>query len=267
MGLFDWLRRLFLALFGRPRPKPEPRPEPGPTYPTEWRRSVFDAPEVHVALYSTRALVETNGLVPEIVAGRYVANALEDAGLNYLVRRGYESVDLAVDEPRATLREWRSTARAWTAKDANVLLTDRESGGLAYVGGGYGFAPGGRIDEVVEWRPTGESGLQRNVHAVLHEVGHMLGASHDHDDEQEGRQHPGMGWNEAGYWHRTPTVAGHGYPNRCGEPVEEKLHERVMRHQRYHDCFHEHLHVAPPDEGDDPDGGHPTAEATGERPS
>jgi hypothetical protein len=245
MGLFDWLRGLLLRLFGG-RPEPEPADE----YPTEWTGTAFDAPEVHVALYSTGALLGTNGRAPEVVAGRYLANALDDAGLNYRIRRGFDPVGIEFEAPRETIRRWRSADRDWTAKDANVLLTDRLGGGLADVGGRFGFAPGGRIDRVVDWVPTSDEPLHRNVHAVLHEVGHMLGAKHDHDADEEGRQHPGMGWNEGGYWHRTPTVAGNGYPNLCGEPVEAKAHDRVMRHQLYHDCFREHLQVAPAGEGD-----------------
>jgi hypothetical protein len=79
---------------------------------------------------------------------------------------------------------------------------------------------------------------------VLHEVGHTLGAKHDHDGEAEGRQYPGMGWNEGSYWHRTPTVAGNGYPSLCGEPVETKAHEAVIRHRLYHDCVRPHLRIA-----------------------
>jgi hypothetical protein len=244
MGLFDWLVGLLRRLFGIPEPGAEP------TYPTEWTGTAFGGPRVDVALYSTRALLEANGRAPEVVAGRHLANALEHARLDYRIRRGFDPVEIVFEDRREFLRQWRSTERAWTAKDANVLLTDRRSGGLASVGGRFGFAPAGRIDGVVEWQPASESDLQRNVHAVLHEVGHMLGAEHDHDDDREGRQHPGMGWNEGGYWHRTPTVAGNGYPNLCGEPVEEKVHDRVMRHQLYHDCFRQHLRIAPEADGD-----------------
>lgn len=248
MGLFDWLRRLLAALFGStPRGPDEPD---DPTYPTEWTKTAFDAPEVHVGLYTSRELADLNGRAPEIVAGRYLANALEHAGLNYRIRRGFEPVDVDFEGQRETLRLWRRADREWTAKDANVLLTDRLGGGLAAVGGKFGYAPGGRIDRVVDWEAMSDAQLHRNIHAVLHEVGHMLGAKHDHDGEEEGRQHPGMGWNEGGYWHRTPTVAGNGYPNLCDEPIEAKAHEAVMRHQLYHDCFRQHLRIAPEGEGD-----------------
>ena len=248
MGLFDWLRRLLAALFG-PTPSEPSDPEES-AYPTEWTASAFDGTAVHVALYSSSALVGANGRAPEIVAGRYLANALEHAGLNYHIRRGFEPVAVEYEGQRKTLRRWRRADREWTAKDANVLLTDQVGGGLAAVGGRFGYAPGGRIDEVVDWVAASDSQLHRNVHAVLHEVGHMLGAKHDHDSEETGRQHPGMGWNEGGYWHRTPTVAGNGYPNLCGEAVEAKRHDRVMRHQLYHDCFRENLDIAPEPDGD-----------------
>lgn len=213
------------------------------TLPTEWTKTVFEAPEVHVGVYSTTALVETNGRAPEAVACRYLATALEDMGLNYRLRRDFAPVDLPAGEDRLT--RWVERDRPWTAKDANVLLTAQDGGGVSFVGGRFGHAPAIHIDEVVDWERTGDSLVQRNIHGILHEVGHMLGASHDHDHTEPGMQHPGMGWNEAGFWHRTPTVGGNGAPNLCEEPVEARTNDRVMRHQLYHDCFRDYLAIAP----------------------
>jgi hypothetical protein len=79
------------------------------------------------------------------------------------------------------------------------------------------------------------------MHANLHEIGHNLGAQHDHNDLKAGQQHWGWGYNQVdsngkGWWHRTPNVAGNGADNRCGTYIESRNYDPVKHHQTYNSC-------------------------------
>lgn len=216
-----------------------------------------DKPIVGLTIYSSVALLERNGRVGEQMVANYAANAFEEAGYGYEITYNFfperppdeKSNCSAGDAPQWWADRVRQLQIEKRAKDANIMMVDARGGGCGAVGGLYGTTPGRHIDELRAWKPVGTGDWHRNMHGTLHEIGHQLGARHDHDDEAEGQQHPGSAWNEEGpegktWWHRTPTTAGNGAPNRCGTPIEERQSQQnVKRHQTYAECFVQHFDV------------------------
>lgn len=202
-----------------------------------------------VTICSTEQLVDRNGRIPEETAAVYAATALDGAGLGYRIRIGFDPVALdtqhaqcrdeaeqpdAKDHYEPIVADWNESGR-----DANLILTDAAGGGCAQWWDPRCAAVGARaLRERREWTPEGSDDFHAQIQAVLHELGHCLGASHDHDREREGRQHPGMGWNdhEREVWRYTPTVFGNGVENRCGEWVPEREYETDVRVHEFHDC-------------------------------
>jgi hypothetical protein len=93
------------------------------------------------------------------------------------------------------------------------------------------------LDERREWTAEGSDQWHSAVQSLLHELGHCLGAHHDHDQGVEGDQHPGMARVEGDEYRYTPTVFGGGVENRCGEwvPAEPDGAAMVRVHE-YSDC-------------------------------
>lgn len=111
-----------------------------------------------------------------------VARFLREAprcGNNFTIRFGYDPVSgngyQNADEMALSL--WASQ-RLDDSRAKHLLIHGGNGGGMAYVGGRYGIAPGGNIDRPMEIVNVGETALYRNVRACLHEVGHLLGGSH-----------------------------------------------------------------------------------------
>lgn len=206
---------------------------------------------VCLSIRQTEALTEANGRSPEQTVAVYLKNALHRANHKYEITFDHEPV--SVESQQATCGEG-SAFKEWSEivsneavdhlrKDSNVLITNARGGGCGYIGGNVCTTPGAEIRRYRSYQKTGVGQPYRNIQANLHEVGHNLGAAHDMDDDTFGKQHPGMGWNEDGRWHRTPTCAGNGAPNYCGEMVEEREQslDDAVRHLYYHDCFVENV--------------------------
>lgn len=204
-----------------------------------------DAPTIRVTVRSSVALLARNGRVSERMVALYAARAFEEAGYNFEVV-SFLPAESPPDEAAVcgggeAFSWWQSRVNSDDAtlvrrKDANLLILDAAGGGCGAVGGWVGTSAGRHIDEERPWAAMGSDTWHRNVHGNLHELGHQLGMRHDHEPDVPGAQHRGAGWNEGGFWHRTPSVAGSGAPNHCGDDIEQKNATAIMRHQTYSPC-------------------------------
>lgn len=138
-----------------------------------------DRRTLRINLYQTDDLTRANGRIPERVAARFLDKALTRCGYNLTIRFGYDAVPengyRNADEMVLSL--WASQ-RFDDPRAKHLLIHGGNGGGIAYVGGRYGIAPGGNIDRPMEIVDVGETALHRNVRACLHEVGHLLGGRH-----------------------------------------------------------------------------------------
>lgn len=209
-----------------------------------------DKPPIHMSIYMSGKLIDTNGRIGEKMVALYAARAFEEAGYGYKITYNL----LAKQPPDQASNCSAGDAPEWwrdqvlgdqveiVEKDVNILMTNANGGGCGAIGGLYGTTPGLNINEMREWTPVGSDDWHRNMHGTLHEIGHQLGARHDHEDDVEGKQHWGNGWNETDengttWWHRTPNTAGNGNPNFCDTYIETRMTQpNVKRHQTYHEC-------------------------------
>lgn len=144
-----------------------------------------------VAVYQTRSLTSRFDRIPEQNIVRYLGQALRDVGYNYRISFAYPPVSGSDDASADRLGTFSSHRRA--GRHLNLLLADRNGGGLSYLGGGrrrnhwtgrYAIAPAGNIDRMVQLRSTAprdpeNERLWINLRAAaLHEPGHSLGGTH-----------------------------------------------------------------------------------------
>ncbi|MFB6265180.1 MAG: M12 family metallo-peptidase [Bradymonadaceae bacterium] len=206
-------------------------------------------PPIEMTIHSSVELLRRNGRTTERMIALYAAKAFEDAGYAYEIVHNLRAQrppnETSVCKEEGASNWWGSRVGSGDVrtlrKDVNILTLDSNGGGCGAIAGRWGTTPGRNIDEEREWTATGKDDWHRNMHGTLHEIGHEIGARHDHDKDQPGKQHWGRGWNEDlgsgnGVWHRTPNVAGNGAPNQCGSEIEKREYEQVVRHQTYNDC-------------------------------
>jgi hypothetical protein len=218
-----------------------------------------DKPPIKMTIHMSGELIDTNGRIGEKMVALYAARAFEQAGYGYEITYNL----LAQQPPDQASNCSAGEAPQWWGnrvrfgevkvlrKDANILMTNAGGGGCGAIGGLYGTTPGNNINEMREWHPIGTDDWQRNMHGTLHEIGHQLGARHDHEDDVDGQQHWGAGWNETDengttWWHRTPNTAGNGNPNFCDTYIEKRQTQpNVKRHQTYNECATARFDVKP----------------------
>jgi hypothetical protein len=205
-------------------------------------------PTIGLTIHTSKDLIWSNGRSGEQSLALYAAKAFDDAGYNYEI-----TYNLAAQGPPDQTAHCSGDANDWwrdklnngnvdvTAKDSNVLMLASDGGGCGAVTGWYATTPGNYIDNTRSWTSIGTGNWHQNMHANLHEIGHNLGASHDHDNSKAGAQHWGWGYNNTdssgkGWWHRTPTVAGNGADNQCGTYIESRQYNPVKHHQTYNSC-------------------------------
>lgn len=241
MGFFDFLLRL-LGLQPRQPPEPEEPSLDLGDEPVTKSRSDFDAPTAEITLYSRTKLVDKNGRISEEMAARHIAQALDDAGYNYEISYNYGAKIIRPKEKKIDeFRQWKARVFDETiehvGKDANLLLMDYNGGGMSFVNGKVGIAPARHVDSLEDPHGIGYDSQARNIHAILHELGHQLGSQHDFDEKRYGQQHPGFAWIKNGRFHRTPNVAGDGAPNVCGQEIPDRENRPIARVQTYSRCF------------------------------
>lgn len=218
------------------------------------RKTEFDhdneGTPVGVSVHTSDLVYDRNGRAAEHTVVQYLAHALQQAGRNYEIDFNFPIQEPDLEETKRLGKQelydwWRSQVNGdpefEPRKDSNLLLTDREGGGLGAIGGWVAITPARNISEYArhEWTGTGEDGQVRNTYATLHECSHNLGMQHN--------PHWGNGWNDGGKWHRTITVSANGVKNLCGEWVEKRQHDREVRYLFYHDCALEHFEISDDD--------------------
>ena len=209
----------------------------------------FDADTVGVTVHTTKQLHDRNGRESEKTVVQYISQALEDAGLNYAIDFNFPLKEPEIDDLEGDKLPGKQHHQDWwrefvnedssfePRKDSNILLDDRDGGGLAAVTGWVAVAPGRNISDYRrhEWTGLGSDSQAQNIFATLHEFSHNLGFSHS--------PHFGYGWNENGRWHRTITVSGNGEMNKCDEWVENRRFEKQKLYFFYNDCAFDHFDI------------------------
>jgi len=205
-------------------------------------------PTAHVTLRPTKALDDRHGRIPEEVAAATIASVLSYIGIGFEIAYGFESIDVGTEQASCTDDDakdrYESVVKGWdeSARDANILLTDAEGGGCAQWWDSRTAAVGFRgVDSRAPHQQEGGDHSSKRQ-ALLHELGHCLGASHDHDDSQSGNQSPGVGHNddEREVWVYSPTMFNSaGVENRCGEQLPEREYDDALRRHVYSNCAKE----------------------------
>lgn len=230
---------------------PETDTPPSPPIKDVRSTDEFDGPTVDVTITSSNQLLASNGRAPEQTVARYLAAAFEDAEHNYRIRCDFSAVNPPAEGTvgSGTPDWWRTKSLSETRSSAHVdmLLVDQQGGGGTY--GGRCVVGAGGIDENLPVREYGEGAAFGCIHAALHEVAHVLQIPHDLDDEQQGKQHTGEGWNENDKWHYTPMNVDNGVENNCGKHIPKREYDERVHHVRWTDCTAEKFQITESKQG------------------
>lgn len=136
------------------------------------------ADKLDIAIYQTDQLTDRNGRAPEQTVGRFLHEALFEYG--HRITFDYPTITMPSNQTHGdgNLRHWRSTAKDYDARDANLLLMDSGGGGIAYLRGRYGLGPAKHITRLLPYLSVGYGDAYKNTRACLHEIGHMFGGKH-----------------------------------------------------------------------------------------
>lgn len=179
-----------------------------------------DSPSVVVSVRQTEELSAKAKGHPEATVVAYVERAFDRLDLPYRINWDLPPVGGIPDpkrDKREALRYWskqiRSSAVEGLSKDADLLLTSRNGGGIGYVGQNAAICPAGTLTEdyasdMREWVLKDDP--RHPIYGTLHELGHSLGSKHD--------ANWGRTWidDDERAWYRTP-CAHAGTVNQQGE--------------------------------------------------
>lgn len=217
----------------------ETLPEP----PFEFTRA--DAAPSRVVIAASNQLRDKHGDAPAHTVARQIHAALSEYEIPHQVLVDNSEIDPPAEGTvgSGTPAWWRDSGAAHlqTYGNANLLLVDQ-------VGGGGTYGP---------WAVVGAGGIGVDLAAVqslsgpdadclsaaLHELLHIYGVSHDFDDEANGKQHTGLGWNhrETETWHRTPACVDNDVINACGEAVPARRYDDTVQELMYSQCTVDHM--------------------------
>lgn len=213
--------------------------------------STYETPTVCVSVRQTHRLTDDNGRAPERQVAKYIRRAFTRLGVPFEVTFDHPPLDIPDDPPETGKRTQldaltdavnRDDPIEGVQKDANLLLTRREGGGLSWPGGKAGIAPAGTLTRKTggplrEWVTPDDP--RKCVYGALHELAHMLSPHREHADGW------GVAWcrDDQRAYYRTPLVAT-ADENLCGERVEKRKEGYEKRNCLYFaQCAAEHIEI------------------------
>jgi hypothetical protein len=208
-------------------------------------REVHSVKTIDIKIWQSENLTDEHGRAPEHTIAANLAGAMERSFINYNIEFGFETQTPPSEDVRGETPGWwrskRENDEIDQAEHSNLLLLNHIGGGGTY---GISSVVGcGRISEYIPHQRYGRGGAHGNIHAALHEVMHNRDLSHDMEENKEGKQHPGLGWNEDNEWYYTPSNSGNDADNACGEYIPERENDdRVFVHA-YTPCFREMIDI------------------------
>lgn len=195
-----------------------------------------------MTIYSTDSLRSKNGLAPERVVARQIAESFSRHNRDILLEFDFPDVSLGTNSPTCgdglvVFGNYLSSGNApRVAADSNLCLMDAPGGGCADIGGNAAVMGVNHIILDPGLMESGTERLHANTLGAMHEVGHNMGWQHE--------PHPGVARNSAdGYWEKTPTVGNDDTTNMCNEAIPARQHQSVRRILIYHDCVFDHMQI------------------------
>jgi hypothetical protein len=215
---------------------------------TSSSKSDGDMSPVEVSLRRTSHLAEKDDASAEDQGARYVERAFDRLGVPYKLVWGLPPVSACptTDVGKSKqLQKWTDRVKnrdePKIMKDANILLTDRESGGSSYPTTKAGVAPGAVYDDypITDWVTPDDD--RHPFFGMLHELAHQLSVPTDGHTKTWGRT-----WydEDSETWNRTP-MGNAGSGKLCGRenpPNEKGWPQRD--HLYFAECARNHLIVS-----------------------
>lgn len=206
-----------------------------------------DKNRIEVSVRQTEHLSAKAKGHPERQVAQYLARAFKRLDIPYKVVYDFEPLQ-DFPEPsegkKVQLQTFSDRMNAsdpipGVMKDSNLLLTDRDGGGMAWPKLKGCIGPGGTLTEdfeMAEWVTPDDA--RHCVYGCLHEVAHNIG-THGNDHQVSF----GRVWqnDDAKAWYRTPTGTP-GALNLCGDENDSRNPNYEKRDCLYYaDCARDHL--------------------------
>lgn len=212
-----------------------------------------DRPQVEISIRETAHLASTHKDHPEEQVCAYVERAFDRLNLPYRIVCDLPPVD-GIPAPgegkKAQLDAFSEQLNAddglpHVCKDSNLLLTDRDGGGLSWAGMKGAIGPAGTLDQsydMAEWVTPNDP--RHCVFGCLHEIGHNMYARGGHDNGW-GRAWTDVDEDGGQVWYRTPMATPDDH-NACGEFNEPRPNGAQKRDCLYYaDCARDEMKIRP----------------------